>query len=78
MLNLFFYYILTGCFVSFLVYKKVSDMGYTGERIVSFFDDDLRIKCKNNPNLYRYAMYLMFLVIVFIWPYVLYKMLNKE
>lgn len=70
-------YLFIGVIISITVYYDSVNEGITGDMILSQFDDDTKRKCLDNPDLFKFGMICTFVVIIFVWPYVLYKLLTS-
>lgn len=69
-------YIITGAIVSFMLLFKADELGITGDMIISELEFEEQKFLRQHPNLYKFGVMLVLLAIVFIWPYVLYKIIK--
>ena len=70
-------YIITGAIVSFMLLFKADELGISGDMIISEFEFEEQEFLRQHPNLYKFGVMLVLLAIVFIWPYVLYKLVQE-
>lgn len=78
MIDFAFIYLLIGCFITFMILNKTDELGITGDMVIDRFDYPVRIWLREHPNIYRLGLMIALFAIVFIWPYVLYKLMNED
>ena len=71
-------YLVIGFFVSVMTLYALEENNVTGEQILSYANFEIRNLFMNHPMLYKAIVIICFLVIIFIWPYVLYRMSNNN
>jgi hypothetical protein len=76
-MTVFLAYLLIGYFVSVFVFYRVEDEGITGEQVLSLMDYKLRIWFTDHPKVYMTSILLALIAIMFVWPFVLYKLFKN-
>ena len=77
-MQIFIAYLLIGCMVSFLIYNYLDNKGITGEQILTYTDSNTRIWFKEHPLCYKFSVILAFLIIMLIWPIVLFVIIKND
>ena len=77
-MNILVIYLLIGCIVSFVTYDELEKQNITGDQILSNENYSVRKWFQEHPNCFKLTVILTFVVIIFIWPYVLYKMIQEK
>lgn len=69
-------YLILGVIIDFMIYAQLEDDGITGDNVLAIIPDEYRLWLINHPNVYKLLVIIAFVLIIFIWPYVLYKIWN--
>ena len=73
-MDIWFFYIFIGIIIAFMTYTKLEEDGVTGDQILSMLPINTNMWLREHLSVYRICVLVAFVVIIFIWPYVLYKL----
>jgi hypothetical protein len=78
MQTVMFIYFLVGFIVSLWLYDYVDDGSISGETILSFLHPRISVWFREHQVSFEICVMLGFVLIIFIWPYVLYRVIDYE
>ena len=67
-------YLMIGFYLAFMIYCALEDEGVNGDHIIQYLPFKLATFLSEHPNYYVLFIILVAIIIITIWPYIMYIM----